>query len=84
MFKKKGNLEIEQNTLPQITDEEVSVSITEKKGKKIKQTNTKTKVMDKKGKNVLGFGDRNVKDFIAVDVDRTAEGSRCDTNRSLT
>ena len=73
MFKKKGNLEIEQNTLPQITDEEVSVSITEKKGKKIKQTNTKTKVMDKKGKNVLGFGDRNVKDFIAVDVDRTAE-----------
>jgi len=73
MFQKKGNLQVEQNTLPQITDEEVSVSITEKKGKKIKQTNTKTKVMNKKNKNVLGFGDRNVKDFIAVDVDRTSE-----------
>lgn len=73
MFNKKNNKQEEVNTLPQITDEEVNVQITDKKGQKIKKTTTKTKVMDKKNKNVLGFGDRNVKDFIAVDVDRTSE-----------
>ena len=73
MFNKKNNKQEEVNTLPQITDEEVNVQITDKKGQKIKKTTTKTKVMDKKDKNVLGFGDRTVKDFIAVDVDRTSE-----------
>lgn len=73
MFNKKNNKQEEVNTLPQITDEEVNVQITDKKGQKIKKTTTKTKVMDKKNKNVLGFGDRTVKDFIAVDVDRTSE-----------
>lgn len=74
MFKKnKFDNEPVSNGLPQITDEEVSVNIQEKKGKKVKTTKTTTKVMDKKGKNVLGYGDRNVKDFIAVDIDRTSE-----------
>ena len=73
MFNKKNNKQEEVNTLPQITDEEVNVQITDKKGQKIKKTTTKTKVMDKKDKNDLGFGDRTVKDFIAVDVDRTSE-----------
>lgn len=74
MFKKnKFDNEPVNNGLPQITDEEVSVNIQEKKGKKVKTTKTTTKVMDKKGKNVLGYGDRNVKDFIAVDIDRTSE-----------
>ena len=71
MFKKNNLASTQQNnSLPQITDEEVSVVIEEKGGKKIKKTKTETKVINKKNKDVLGFGDRKIKDFIAVDVDR--------------
>lgn len=74
MFKKNNLASTQQNnSLPQITDEEVSVVIEEKGGKKIKKTKTETKVINKKNKDVLGFGDRKIKDFIAVDVDRTSE-----------
>jgi type IV secretory pathway VirB4 component len=75
MFKKKGNLTTpEESILPQITDDEEEVIITEKKGKKVKVINKKTKVIKKKdNKNVLDFGDRKIKDFIAVDIDRTSE-----------
>ena len=34
MFNKKNNKQEEVNTLPQITDEEVNVQITDKKGQK--------------------------------------------------
>ena len=72
MFKKNAmQSEDPESKLPQIVDEEEIVVIKEKKGKKIKETKTKTTKFSKKDKNVLGFGDRTAKDFIAVDVDRT-------------
>jgi len=74
MFKKKGNLKSVESVLPQITDDIEETFVTNKKGKRIKTTNKKTQVIEKKdNKNVLAFGDRKIKDFIAVDVDRTSE-----------
>lgn len=67
--KKKDILPTEQ-----VIAEETEVSTVAVKGKKkIKKTEKQFKVIEKKENNPLDFGNRTIKEFIAVDVDRTNE-----------
>lgn len=68
--KKKNKDQAEQQVIERVEETQVKI----KGDKKIKKTTKKDKVIEDKPTHPLSFGERNVKDFIATDIDRTNEG----------
>lgn len=72
MFGKKKNEIIDNQEQNIMVDTEIS-SVSVKNGKKVKETKIKSEVLQNKKSNPLDFGNRTIKEFIAVDIDRTSE-----------
>lgn len=68
--KNKDSKELKEQTI--VEETEVS-TVSVKDNKKIKKTTKQDKVIEKKTSNPLDFGNRTIKEFIAVDIDRSNE-----------